>query len=48
MCCTDEDFDNIIEDQKQKYDLPVFDFVFFIEWHLIIFYFFDYSTSTDG
>lgn len=47
MCCTDEDFDNITEDQKQKYDLPVFDF-FLIEWHLIIFYFFDYSISTDG
>lgn len=28
MCCTDEDFDNITEDQKQKYDLPVFDFFF--------------------
>ena len=29
MCCTDEDFDNIIENQEQKCDLPIFDFVFF-------------------
>ena len=48
MCCTDEDFDNIIENQKQKCYLPIFDFVFFIKWHLIIFCFFDYSISTYG
>lgn len=28
MCCTDEDFDNIIENQRHKCDLPVFGFFF--------------------